>query len=357
MYKIISLSILLLFVSKSFSQLVLRQNDWSLEFKGYSNFYYNYRFVEKGQEKHKNRFRTSDARLTFEFDYGRKVNAQIQLDFANVPTSEESNLLVDSWIQHRGDWFKLRFGQQKVPYSLISIFNKPSLAISERPFLIDIMTPRRDVGITFHQFFWGEKLLLWQGIFTGNGKNQKDDDAKGKPLFAARVQYSFPHKSSEATFNSIPSIKPVFSFGANATFSDDQRVIEDENLFRNLEGEKLLYGVDFSVAYRQFKFIWEFHRADFKPDATKEFSAGGSFYELSANFKKINSLFAVRYEDVNPNSLLKNNNQKALDFATTHFLEGLPTQVRVTYSHRFEVERTKNKWKDNELRAEIIFNF
>lgn len=348
-----------IFTSSASAQLAIRQGKWSLEFSGYVNTMYNYRFYEEGDDDHKkNRFRVSDARLTFDMDYDRRTNAQIQLDFGNQPTNHEPDrTLVDAWLQLRGDWYKLRFGQQKVPYSLISLTNKPHLAFEDRPMMIENMIARRDIGMTFHQFFQNDRLLIWQGIYTGNGRNQKDDDAEGQPLYVGRIQYSYPMKSGESEFDENISHKPILAIGINGTYSEDGLNISDENLSRNIEGKKTLYGMDVSLAYQGIKLLWEFHRADYEPMIGKDYSAGGSIFQGTYYAKPIFSLFAVRYEMINPHTLIEDDDQNSLDVAYTYIDPKLPVRFRFCYYHRFELPNSSTRWKDPELQGEMIFIF
>jgi hypothetical protein len=62
--------------------------------------------------------------------------------------------------------------------------------------------------------------------------------------------------------------------------------------------------------------------------------AGGFLGTISYSNKKLKSIFSLRYDNFNPNDLVKNNTEETLSFAYAYQINGFNAMVKAQYWYR-----------------------
>ena len=88
---------------------------------------------------------------------------------------------------------------------------------------------------------------------------------------------------------------------------------------------------------------------------TEYFRTGGLLLSTNYYAKSIQSVFALRYEDLNPNDLIIGNFQRTFSCSYAYLIREFNTVLRLQYWHRFPEERTGQAWKANEIRIGLQF--
>jgi hypothetical protein len=86
--------------------------------------------------------------------------------------------------------------------------------------------------------------------------------------------------------------------------------------------------------------------------------AGGFLVGLNYYAKPLKTLFAVRYDEINPNEIVSDNTKRTVSFAAVYMFKGsLGACLRAEFFHRLKDSRTNVGWKDDEIRlgAQYLF--
>jgi hypothetical protein len=369
-----------------FSQISLTNGQHNLEISGTISTFYNQRFYTEGNpenriddnpnlpfDKGKDRFALRDAQFQFEGRVGKDWEYELQIDFADlVNTTDvgENPGLMDAWAQYKGlKILDIRAGYQKIPYSrnsLVPFIYSPFWQRSE-------MTrgeffSRRDIGITLEKALWNQRVNLYAGLYTGMGeqiltKYGGDNDPSGNFEYVARADVAFPSRYRYRDFDINHSPIPMFAIGLAARYvkrTYSSFLPGDDYYLRVISGEKQMATADFSFQYKGFSAQAEYHLAQINPtqnidpDAGNErfrenrgtkdfkigdlptsfFRAGGFLGTLSYSNRKLKSILSIRYDNFNPNDLVKENTEETLSFAYAYMINAFNAMLKMQYWYR-----------------------
>lgn len=148
------------------------------------------------------------ARLRFRGQLTRYLRFKMEYEFEG----NETDNLVDAWVEGVFGRPSLRFGQTKEPFSLEWQTPDKGLYFAERS-MGYYLGPKRDVGVMLHGSAFGDVITYAGGIFNGDG----DDSAvsgleEDVPEAAARLVFSPFRRASTSWLNN-------FQVGASATYA------------------------------------------------------------------------------------------------------------------------------------------
>lgn len=353
------------------SQFVLTDGKKSMEISGVVYTYYNYRFLQEGEtDKDKNLFRLRDARVKFVGDLKKKITFNLDINFAGLQTQNvDESATYNPFLNDANiTWtapgkLDLCVGYQGIEFSrssMASIFTSPFM---ERPqFTKGDYFNRRDLGISLNKLFWKKRVRINAGVFNGLGTALPDNDQSGKLLYSGRIDFSYPAKVDfdEADMEKLDKLN--FAAGADIMYSNKQRATDPEYpIF--VDGKRMVYGADFQLMWKGFSLIGEINQLRGTPNDsndvwlynqnTRYFRSGA--WTLSASYynKQWNSLFGVRYDDVNFNDIVRGDNRRTISIAYTYMLNDFKTCFRIQYWHRLNQELTGERWNNNQLRVGV----
>ncbi|MBD3170299.1 MAG: hypothetical protein GF307_12510 [candidate division Zixibacteria bacterium] len=249
--------------------------------------------------------------------------------------------------------FSLTVGQFKVPYSrdkLIPVYLQSTI---KRPDLTHTFVPGRDRGIMLRLRTMDLKYVLYAGVFSGNGGNKKENDDKGKFLYAARLEMAplGPIDKEEGDYMLTPELR--FLAGANIAFSDDNGPPEeDAEYLRTILGKKTIYGGDVSFKYRGLFLAAEFNHAQFKPDSGAEYKAGGFLLHAGYFIRSLSLEPVIEYDEFNPTDLIEDVTQRSIVFGLNYLPFEHDIKLMANYYYRLKSDSdNENPWKENEIRV------
>ncbi len=371
------------------AQYTMTSGDHSLEISGVFATYYNHRILKPGVTDHdKDRFGLRDASIQLEGRHGRKLEYELQMDFADLASSNagafdpENPGLMDAWVRYKGlSWFDITFGYGKVPFSRASLTpNKFSPYWQRAEISRGGFFARRDVGLTLQRDFLRERLVVMAGAYTGLGETslKGDNDASGRPEVVARAEMSWPAKGRyrEMDFRHTPT--PILSVGANGRYT--HRELPDGKAFpagalgeygiKMVEGEKLGVGVDGMLWWKGFTLSAEGHLNQLTPSDPFNsnlqslpdsltggyFRTGGYYAQASYCFRKPALVLSARWEEYNLNDLVHGVTQK-LHGAIAYRLTNSGSSLKLHYVHVLSEESLDPlDWTD-QVRIGCQFSF
>ena len=121
---------LLLFVRfASNAQVSLSNGNHMIEISGSASTYYNQRILKESSNNHnKDRFKLRNAQIQIEGRIKDIWAYELQVDFADMAANNageidpENPRLMDAYVEYKGlDWFDIKLGYSKVPYSRSSM--------------------------------------------------------------------------------------------------------------------------------------------------------------------------------------------------------------------------------------------
>src|SRR5690606_33953436 len=133
---------------------------------------------ETNNNHNKDRFNLRDAQLKIEGRVKDEWAYELQVDFADIASSNSGEVdpenpgLMDAYIQYKGlDWFDVKVGYSKVPYSRSS--NTPfgfSTYWQRAEMVRGSLFNNRDIGLTLSKSFWKQRIHIDAGVYTGLGE-------------------------------------------------------------------------------------------------------------------------------------------------------------------------------------------
>ena len=359
----------------------------SIEFSGLISGIYKQRFLDESNpnnhvgnvlsnplNKKKNVFSLSTARFNIQGTRGTQWSYRMQLDFAQLgytSGSGEFPALLDAWMAYKPiPSLKLTFGYQKLPYSAncnASLETQPYWQRAE--ITRGGIFSRRDMGLTLKKSFFGERINLYGGAYSGMGEyimtttTGGDNDQNGKPEYVARIDFS----TSKLSYNDIYDVHntqmPLFNFGLNARYVERTKSfngLADYDL-KIVNGKKRTIGADAAFAFKGFSAQFEIHQLRVQPKgtdttrlqgkSTDHFNAGGMLVELNYYNRKLKSGIYLRYDNFVPNDLIKNNQEQTLSFGYNYFLKGTKSMFKLQYLDRLDKKNTLLLRTNDELRV------
>lgn len=371
-YGIISLLCLLLVFKKTNAQYTFQKGNNILEVSGNITSYYNYRFYEKDEtEKNKNRFALDFASLTFDGILNRQWNYQLQVNFADINAPEANEgFLMQATVAYNSldDALEIDAGYDKIPFSRSSLVPKNDSPFLQRSEMSrgDAFT-RRDLGVKLRYSLLNKRLNVIAGVYTGLGSQSllNENDDGGNLESAVRFEYSYPvrYRYREIDLNTSPL--PVFAVAVNGRYADKTTTTGIDYDYLTLDGIKKSYGADFSFMYHGFSFHAEALQMQMTPrdttlllgKPTDFFKAGGVSFHANYYFAKIKSVFAVRYDEYNPQDLIKGDTQTTVGIAYNYLINGLNTVVKIHYFKRIRDKDATEVFTDDQVRAGLQLLF
>lgn len=365
---------LLIFSFVAKSQICIQNGKNSIEISGGISTYYNYRFLKSGEDnKQHNKFALRDAQLQLEGRYGKTFEYELQIDFADLPSSEqdpENPGLMDAYIIYKGlKFIDIKFGYGKLPYSRVSQVPFIYSAYWQRAeFLRGDLFSRRDIGLTLNKTFWKQRISLIGGAYNGLGEVSlsANNDASGMPEFVGRGEIAYPARYRYTEIDTKNTPIPMFVFGFNARTYN--KVLPEGKYFPPLSGGKYdikmisgkrnMFGIDLSCQYKGFSLQYEYHLMKATPSDTNHyhlanltgketggfFKAGGQMLQANYFIKRLDLITSIRYEYFNINDLVLGEEQR-FNLAIAYQINGFNSMIKAQYTKILSEESNQTlKW-------------
>lgn len=331
--------------STAFSQISFTNGKHSLEISGAISAHYTHRFIKSdatNQNKNKNRFGLRDAQLQLEGRYGQMWEYELQVDFADFASSAtgeadpENPGLMDAYIKFKGLKFvDIQLGYGKTPYSRASLVPFIYSPYWQRAEIVrGNIFSRRDIGITLSKSFWKQRIGIYAGAYNGTGEIslRGDNDASGALEYIGRVEFAFPQRMRYRDIDERNVHIPLFAVGLNGRFTE--RKLPEGATFpaysageygiKLIDGRRFVYGLDAVFMYNGFSGSFEIHQLRGEPrnsvsllyqgysetQAGGYFLAGGYVAQLNYFSKFLQSIFSVRYEQLDLNDLVNGRSER-----------------------------------------------
>ena len=391
MKKIIIASFVLLFATNIFAQEAPKVNNGNhtVSLGGVFSTFMNWRDYPSGfaaPKLEKNTIKIKDARFVVDGKVGDDYEYKLAIDFAAIGSSvidPAAPPMYDAYFAYKGfkKFAKITVGYMKIPYSHASdIEHELSPFWSRATIAKGDCFSRRDVGVKLSRSFWKNRINAFAGIYTGVGEVvlTGTNDPSGSYEYVSRVEFSYPDKMPKEFADTKVRTTPNFSLGINGRYSKRNlptgttflagevgALLNDTTLnFKVVNGEKFVYGSDFSVEYMGFSAQFEGHIIKGIPQNANDplllglpqtlkkgyFKAGGWFGQLNYYSKKIKTIFSARYDEMNANDLLTGK-AKSLATSICYQLNGYHSMIRAEFYRNLSQTESinTNKW-NNEWR-------
>ena len=332
----------------AFSQISFSTGNSVTEIQMVTVVTYNNRFYDSTERNHaKTGFALSDARfilntrapryeIKFEFDLAALGSA------INDPTAPP---ITEAYFIYKFPGIiNIKTGFSKIPFSRDNFQEHFDMPFLQRPQL-DKATifSRRDVGVTFYRTFWNEKVNAYAGVYSGQGESVLTtiNDASGSSEFVGRVDVSYPCKYKYIQIDEVHTPVPIIQIGINGKYIQKPLATGYGNsVFAGLDHQRSVVGFDVSGAYQGFSFQVEMDQAKVVPNNLSElqglpttyYREGGATAQLNYHSKFLHSVFAVRYDELNPSDLTVNDTYKALSFAYNYQIDGYKHVLKLQYT-------------------------
>jgi hypothetical protein len=374
----------------SFAQEPVKINngDHSLTFNGVFSTYMNWRDYPSGTvgKLEKNTFKLKDARFGLEGKIGDEYEYKLQLDFGGFTTSvidPSAPPLYDANFTYKGfkKFANITVGYGKVPYALSSLIEHEWSPYWSRA---DISKgdcfSRRDLGVKLTRSFWKDRVKAFAGIYTGVGEAvlAGTNDPSGAYEYIGRMEFSYPDKMPKEYADTKVRTTPNFAIGINTRYANKKlpagtsflagevgALLSDTSLnFKVVNGEKWVYGADFSVEYMGFSAQFEGHTIKGilqnandplltglpKNLTNGYFKAGGWFAQANYFAKPIKTIFSIRYDELNANDLVSGLT-KHLAASICYRLSGYHSMIRAEFfrnlsqTESINISKWENQWR------------
>ncbi len=229
-----------------------------------------------------------DAFALYDARLGAKGKVGIVFDYVagiEVDTREESIRLLDAALGFpiKGDLLKLGIGLERSWFGRAAIENKADIPFVDRFQGSLALAPGRQIGLGLHGAALEQRLVYGGGMYNGNGSSFSND---GGFLWTAR-----------AGWNSVGELEFfedfVWEIGVSLAFSEDSAlaalplslpedgVANPVPVLTEYTGDRLIWGGNARVAYREFAIGGEYLRTDFHPTARADLTSEGWYAQGS----------------------------------------------------------------------------
>lgn len=375
----------------AYSQLTISNGNHMMEFSGSASVYYNQRILkETNDNRNKDRFKLRDAQIKIEGRIKDIWEYELQMDFADMAANAtleeidpENPGLMDAYVVYKGlDWFNIKLGYGKVPYSRSSTVPFGFTPYWQRAELVrGSLFSRRDVGLTLSKTFWKQRANITAGVYTGLGEVSLggDNDASGNPEFIARAELAYPSPFRYRDIDERHTPIPMFVVGVNGRYANkslpEGRTFpagaQGEYGMKVIDGEKYAYGFDAAFQYMGFSGQFELHQIKGKPQQTDDplflglplqltegyFLAGGYTAQLNYFIKRWKTIISVRYEELDLNDLAKGNSRR-FSPAVAYQIDGFDAMVKFQYFNILKEEASIDplRWTEQfRIGLQLIF--
>ncbi len=166
------------------------EEEGGMELRLGGAFQTDYRYYTES-ERADDRFDVRRARLRFQGQLTRYFRFKMEYEFEG----NETDNLVDAYVDALFGANALRFGQTKAPFSLEWQSVDKAQFFAERSMGYDL-GPKRDIGLMFHGTAFQDALVYAAGLFNGDGDDgDTSGPEKDTPEIAARINV-LPFKRS-----------------------------------------------------------------------------------------------------------------------------------------------------------------
>ena len=353
------------------AQFTMVSSDKVLQISGYILPFVNYRFYDATEtDRDKNRMNMDFAVIRVDGMSGKHIHYEIQLNMPAIYSADLSDeFLMQSTIEWRTskDNFNIRAGYDKLPFSRASLNPQTASAFMQRPEVVRGKTfNRRDCGITLEKNFFSKRLNFYGGVYTGQGINSiiGDNDPNGKFLYVGRAEASYPARSRFEELDLHHVQIPNFAIGASAMYSEKSITTGTDYPILTVDGQKFAYEVDASFSYKGFALLGEYVVYRITPNdtgllfgkPTDYYLASGYYAMANYTARKINSVFALRYDVFNPSDLVQFDARKTLSIGYDFMMDGFNSVIKLHYFNRLK-DCTIDPWSEDQIRIGWQFKF
>jgi hypothetical protein len=372
------------------AQLTLGNGDHVMEITGAVSTYYNHRFLKEGEaNRRKDRFRLRDAQLQIEGRYRNSINYELQFDVADFSqgltgaVDPENVGLMDAYVTYKGlgvlditlGYTKLPYGRSsQVPFLYSPYWQRAELVRGE-------LFSRRDVGVTLASTFLKQCATVEAGIYTGLGELslRGDNDPSGQPEYIGRVEYAWPSRYRKRDIDVLRVPVPMFAVGGNVRYMNKSQpagallpaFAGGEYDIKVIDGERTVYGFDFTAQYKGFSAQAEGHVIRLQPRNPNSalfqgrtpdehggyVQAGGWFGQLNWFSRKFKTMLSARFEELNLNDLAPGI-QRRIGGAVAYQFRGYDCMLKVQFWHILEEEASVDplRWTE-QVRIGLQYQF
>ncbi len=347
----------------SYGQISISNGDHIIEISGSTSTYYNQRILKETSNNHnKDRFKLRDAQIQIEGRIKDIWAYELQVDFADIAANDTGEIdpenpgLMDAYVEYKGlDWFDIKLGYSKVPYSRSSMTPFGFTPYWQRAEMVrGSMFNRRDVGITLSKGFWKQRVNIAAGVYTALGEISLngDNDASGNPEFIGRAEVAYPSRFRHRDIDDRHTPIPLFSLGVNGRYANkklpDGRTFPEgaqgEYNMKVIDGKKYAYGFDLAFQYMGFSGQFELHQIKGEPQKQNDplylglpleqtegyFLAGGYVAQLNYFIKNWKTIISARFEELDLNDLATGKSQR-FSPAIAYQINGFDAMIKFQY--------------------------
>lgn len=372
MRKLSPFMLLIFFSGPLTAQFSLYRPNSAIEFSGNITAFYNLRFYDSGAtDKSKNRFELDYAVFRLDGIHNKVWNYQLQINNAAlIYTSSSDGFLMQADVAYNSlnDALSIDAGFNKVPFCRSSLIPNTESPFLQRPGVArGGVFNRRDAGVTVRYSMMNKLINFYGGAYTGivDPKLEGENDPSGKLEYIGRIELSYParFRYREVDLSSVPV--PMIALGANARAAEKKLTSGGDYPYQTLDGKKLGYGGDVTIAWKGFSAMAELVHFKMTPNdsllllgkPTDYFKAGGVV--LSANYfsRPIHSVFAIRYDTFNPNDLIIGDTESTLSFAYNYLFDSQRAALKIHYFKRIKDKDASKVWSDDQMRMALQLQF
>jgi len=379
MKNIIYLISLVLLGFWSHAQVTITNGNHMIEISGSASAYYNHRILKESSNNHnKDRFKLRDAQLKIEGRIKDIWAYELQVDFADIAANDTGEIdpenpgLMDAYVEYKGlDWFDVKVGYSKVPYSRSSMTPFGFTTYWQRAEMVrGSMFNRRDVGVTLSKGFWKQRVNIAAGVYTGLGEISLngDNDASGNPEFIGRAEVAYPSRFRHREIDDRHTPVPMFSMGVNGRYANKKlpegrafpEGAQGEYGMKVVDGTKYAYGFDVAFQYMGFSGQFEMHKIKGQPQKQNDplylglplqqtqgyFQSGGYVAQLNYFIKDYKTIVSARFEELDLNDLATGKSQR-FSPALAYQINGFDAMIKFQYFNILKEESIDPiRWKE-----------
>jgi hypothetical protein len=352
-------------LNKGFGQFTITTPNRNIQFSGYVVSFWNHRFYDASEtDFSKNRMNLDFAVLRVQTANKKGFRSEVQLNFPAIysvdPTDEFLMQATVEWRNKKGD-FMAQAGYDKLPFSWASMLPQNESAFMQRAECVRGKTfNRRDLGVTITKGFFNRRIIATIGAYTGEGVNSitGDNDPNGKFLYAARLEGSYPSRYRNEEIDLNHTRKCRLKVGADMLYTENTTTTGADYPILTVDGKKTSTSADITASWRGFSAHAEWIQFRIDPNdtlvllgkPTHYFLAQGVIAQCAYYSPKLKSIFALRYDEFNPNDLVAGDTRETISAAYNYLIDGMDQSIKVHYFHRLKAEGANAPWSENQLR-------
>jgi hypothetical protein len=249
----------------------------------------------------------------------------------------------------------------KIPFCRSSLVPNTESPFLQRPNVARGGTfSRRDLGATIRYSIFNKKINIYAGAFNGLGTQSLlgDNDQSGTLEYTGRLELSYPARYRHIETDLVHVKVPMFSIGVDGRYANKKTTFGVDYPYEILDGRKTSYSANADFAYQGFSLHAEAIQMKLKPNdttllfskPTNYFMTGGVIASANYYIKKIKTIVAVRYDDFNPNDLVKGDKEASMSFALNYLMDGHRSCLKLQYWKRLKDKDANAVWSEDQLR-------